>query len=261
VEPVHQLRVGSRRASAALELFCSCLPEKTFKMTGKRLKNLRRAAGEVRDWDVFLQTLHRQKGKEPGRSSPGLDYLIGYASGQRAAAKESLNEAATDHPFSIDHVLSETLAAIHRPHSRPRKLGDLAEPLLKSLADDLEVAGSADLNDYQNLHKVRIAGKRLRYAIEIVAGCFSKSLRETIYPAIEEVQEILGQANDSHVAQERLTKLRQRLQAALPSDWKRFKAGIEGLLRFHEQRLPKDRNRFLLWWRRWKKLVDGSELA
>src|SRR5438876_3295955 len=57
LEHVHQLRVGTRRARAALDIFGSCLPDKALKKARKQLKRLRRAAGEARDWDGFLIAL------------------------------------------------------------------------------------------------------------------------------------------------------------------------------------------------------------
>src|SRR5215831_7032142 len=53
-EHVHQLRVGTRRAGAALEIFAPCLPEKVYDAARRHLRRLRRAAGAARDWDVFL---------------------------------------------------------------------------------------------------------------------------------------------------------------------------------------------------------------
>ena len=37
-----------------------------------------------------------------------------------------------------------------------------------------------------------------------------------------------------------------------PTDWKRLRPGIEGLLHYHEERLPKERQRFLGWWKGWR---------
>src|ERR1700724_2804960 len=53
-EYVHQLRVGTRRAGAALRLFAVCLPEKVHRKARRFLRRIRRAAGAARDWDVFL---------------------------------------------------------------------------------------------------------------------------------------------------------------------------------------------------------------
>src|SRR5205085_11051528 len=56
-EYVHQLRVATRRADAALNIFEACLPKKVQKAARKRLKRMRQAAGAARDWDVFLIAL------------------------------------------------------------------------------------------------------------------------------------------------------------------------------------------------------------
>src|SRR5262249_55834949 len=52
IEYVHQLRVGTRRADAALRIFKVCLPKKVQGEARRRLRKLRRAAGAARDWDV-----------------------------------------------------------------------------------------------------------------------------------------------------------------------------------------------------------------
>jgi CHAD domain-containing protein len=254
IEHVHQLRVGTRRARAALDIFAVCLPPKVHKAVKKRLRNLRRAAGAARDWDVFLADLAGWAQRPKARHRPGLDLLFGYALGQRETAQARLEETHQDYPFSFDRFLAETVAAVHKPHDADLKtLLDLARPRLAGLLRDLHQAAGRDLHDYDQLHQVRIAGKRLRYAMEVFADCFAAPFREMLYPAIEEMQEILGNANDSHVASARLEALRTRISLRLGGDWKRLKPGIEGLLRYHQARLPQERQRFLDWWHRWQK--------
>src|SRR5262249_58565122 len=136
--------------------------------------------------------------------------------------------------------------------SRAEQLAGWAQPMLLGLLRDLDEAASGDLNDYGHLHQVRIVGKRLRYAMEVFADCFAPPFREELYPAVEEMQEILGDANDSHVACGRLETLRAKVQALLPSEWKRYRTGIDGLLHFHQQRLPDARRRFEHSWRHWQ---------
>src|SRR5688572_17294219 len=58
-EFVHQMRVATRRSAAALALFVELLPRKKTKHMLKRLKRLRKAAGEARDLDVLCQRLRR----------------------------------------------------------------------------------------------------------------------------------------------------------------------------------------------------------
>jgi CHAD domain-containing protein len=260
-EYVHQLRVGTRRAGAAVEIFALCLSDRVYTNVRRQLRRIRRAAGEARDWDVFLMELASEEHKKKGRQRPGLDFLIGYALGQRVIAQAHLEEASPDYPFGFERLLSETVSGVHKPHYDPgtRTLLDLAGPLLHGLLTDVEVAAAGDLTDYAKLHRVRILGKRLRYAMEVFADCFAPAFREQLYPAVEEMQDILGLANDSFVASQRLEGLRAKLQATQPGDWKRFKPGIEGLLKFHHERLPKERESFQVSWERWQ--GTGGEFA
>jgi CHAD domain-containing protein len=254
-EYVHQLRVGTRRAGAAVEIFSLCLPDKVHKTARKTLKRLRRAAGEARDWDVFLLSLVEEARKRNSRHRAGLDFLTGYALAQRAAAQLHLEEAGRDYPSAFDRFLADTLAAVDQSDEakHPRTLVELAAPKLSTLLADLELAAQADLSDYSCLHQVRICGKRLRYAMEVFADCFPPVFREKFYPDVEEMQEILGRANDSHVASQRLQALRAKIQAVRPEEWKRFRPGMEALLQYHLQRLPEERQHFLDWWRRWQR--------
>lgn len=264
IEHVHQLRVATRRAAAALRIFDDCLPDKVSKNTRRRLRQVRRAAGAARDWDVFLLDLDSRTGKAGTRAwRAGLDFLIGCGIAQRTLAQEHLVAVGEDFPFFFDRLLADTLAAVTKPRSddlpADATLLDLARPLLGDLLRKLHRAASGDLKDYEHLHRVRIVGKRLRYAMEVFADCFAAPFREELYPAVEQMQEILGNANDSHVAAGRLAALRDHLRRGRPTDWKRYRAGVEGLLKYHEKRLPHEQQRFVAWWQTWQE--SGTEDA
>jgi len=252
-EYVHQLRVATRRADAALRIFRSCLPKRIYRKTRKRLRALRQAAGAARDWDVFLHALVKRQGTAPAEELPGLDFLMGYALGQRHVAQITL-QAVDQEERQVFVGLVHTVVERVRP---PRKSRDdmplisLARPLLRRGLADFQQAFAGDLTDHEHLHQVRITGKKLRYAMEVFATCFPPSFREGIYPLVEEVQEILGRANDSYVAAGRLTALSEELPQRLPAVWERLRGGIEGLLHFHQERMPKERERFLTWRQEW----------
>ena len=258
-EYVHQLRVGTRRADAALRIFAGCLPKKSYRKARRRLKKLRRAAGAARDWDVFLAELLGREQIADAKHRGGLDFLIGYALGQRAAAHADLEAVFHEEGPAFETFLVRTVEAIRPPDGKtaPAILVDLARPILFECLKELEQAALSDLSDYAQLHQVRIAGKRLRYAMEVFADCFDPEFRDTLYPRIEQLQEILGRANDSHVAAERLIDLRQHLRATCPTSWPRLQPGFEQLLRSHQRRLPQERRRFLQWWSQWH--PTGSE--
>jgi CHAD domain-containing protein len=252
-EHVHQLRVATRRADAALRIFAPCLPGKVHKKARRRLRRLRQAAGAARDWDVFLIGITERRAKQPEKDEHGLNFLFGYAYGLRSAAQADLEAAGADEHQSFDAFLEDTTAAVRPAPDLPPDavLLRLARPLLTARLHDLDWTAAGDLQDYAHLHQVRIAGKRLRYAMEVFADCFSLSFREELYPRIEEMQEILGRANDSHVAEARLADLRRHLRRGWPAEWKRVQPGVESLLRFHQRRLPQERKRFLQWWEEW----------
>jgi CHAD domain-containing protein len=253
VEHVHHLRVGTRRAGAALRIFRDCLPGHDRKRISKRLRALRRAAGEARDWDVSLLDLHGRVEAAPVRQQPGLDFLVGHATARREDAQQHLLEADPDGGHDLRDLVRDTLDKLHPPKDpdTPRTLGDMAQPLLAALWTEIERDVAGDLEDYAHLHQVRILGKRLRYAMEVFADCYPLTFKQVLYPAVEEMQEILGNANDSHVAAERLGALRARLEAWDPAALKRCRPALDALLRFHQRRLPLERKRFLKWWKDW----------
>lgn len=258
-EYVHQLRVGTRRADAALRIFADCLPKKIHRKARRRLKKLRRAAGAARDWDVFLAELLKRQQAADAKHRGGLDFLIGYTLGQRAAVHADLESVYHEENPKFEAFLVRTIEAMRPPDAASPSviLVDVARPILFECLKELEQAALADLSEYAQLHQVRIAGKRLRYATEVFADCFDPNFRETLYPRIEHMQEILGRANDSHVAIGRLIDLREHLRTICPTAWPRLQPGFEQLLRAHQRRLPQERRRFLQWWSEWH--PAGSE--
>lgn len=259
-EHVHQLRVGTRRAGAALEIFAGCLPKSVHRHVKKQIRRLRQTAGKARDWDVFMLVLEAERAKATSRLKPGLDFLIGYALGHRAVAQEHLVEASPDHPFGIERVIAETLAAVRRPAGSKSEqiVHALAWPMLSGLLAELNEANQDESMDFPALHRMRITGKRLRYAMEILGGCFTPPLREQVYQAVEEMQEILGRINDSNVATERLQSLGTQLQSRFPAESKRWCRAIDHLNRLHETQLATELAQFETWRAKWKTLGDPA---
>ncbi len=259
VEHVHQLRVGTRRAGAALRIFAPTVPDRLHRKARRTLRRLRRAAGAARDWDVFTETLTHRLARADGKQKRGLDFLLGYAHGQRVQAQAGLVEAARERGERLPGLIHDLARAVESSPAAGQTLRDLAVPTLTVLLRELEAAAAGELAQYEQLHQVRILGKQLRYAMEVFAPCFGSAFREEYYPAVEEMQDILGKANDSHVAAGRLTDLRTRLLRTQPEQWPAYQAGIETLLRFHQRRLPQQRKAFLQWWQAWQR--SGAEQA
>lgn len=198
IEHVHRLRVSTRRAVAALELYHGWLPKKTARWFRKRLKKIRRAAGAARDLDVLATRLRRDYGD---RSAPVVDIIAP----QRSEAQPAIIDVAERCRRNDRFVrkLSKLLKGIAMP--------DKAEALAPSFrgwaAEQLATSSNAffsgiprDPADTAALHEFRIRGKQLRYTIELVASAFDRSLRSKLYPIVEELQERLGKVQDHAAA-------------------------------------------------------------
>ncbi len=94
LEYIHQLRVGTRRAGAVVSEFEDCWSDKFLGKLQKNLKRLRRAAGAARDWDVMRLSLQVRREKVEQNEWVGIDYLLGFAQGEREAAQRQLEKVA-----------------------------------------------------------------------------------------------------------------------------------------------------------------------
>jgi CHAD domain-containing protein len=258
-EDIHQLRVSSRRATAGLDLFAACFTSKIQNKAKKELKRLRRAAGAARDWDVFLHSLRMRAVPRPTRNA--LDLVTGYALAQHQSARAQLHSAAQEYSEGFAEFRNYVIEAIgrHKNQVKLQTLSHLPVTVLFPLVRALDEAAGRDLSDADNLHKVRIAGKRLRYAMEILAGCFLPAFREKLYPAIETMQEILGRANDSRFAISRLEELRDQINQSRPTNWKSMHKALVHFIVDRQNRLTRERRAFERWYRTWKK--SGGEPA
>src|SRR5262249_55819232 len=86
---------------------------------------------------------------------------------------------------------------------------------LHQIAEKFFEAQPANGVDWSALHRFRIAGKKLRYTMELVAPAFGFELREQQYPLVQELQERLGNINDFVVAREILQKLGEQSSAGV----------------------------------------------
>lgn len=262
VEYVHQLRVATRRTGAALRTFKPVLSRKRSRQAKDVLRAVRQAAGAARDWDVFLETLGVSNALRAAGAEPTIDFLTGYALGERAAAQVTLARVAEACQPAVDEVCESVpaSAALSDCESAPRTFGDLATDNLTGLFDGFAAAIAANPTTPHDLHQLRITGKRVRYAMEIFAGCFAAPFRDVLYPAVERVQEVLGTVQDGNVGLARVAAIRARVQATRPDTAGRVEKGLAGLERELRQSVRSEARIFKQWIRQWKKLTADHPL-
>lgn len=248
LEHIHQLRVACRRATAAVDLFEVCLPRKTAKKARQLLRTFRRAAGDARDWDVWLLQLSKRLRANSADDLPGIDMLFGYCMAHRIPAQECLESICPDYPFEYERWMTNTLSALQAPEAAfAQRVADLGPARLIPQFERFWKSLQQPNLSWTELHDTRIEAKRLRYGVELLAAALPSGLQEAAYQQLSEVQSILGDANDGFVALQRLEELQRRLPELFRRAWPRWSPFIETLIREQRQQMQGARDRFEHW--------------
>lgn len=212
-EYVHQARVAMRRLRSAFGLFAPALLPAFITVYAPRWRDLGQQLGSARDWDVFLDetltaleavfpdeailanwrqqgTAQQAKGRDAARSA-----LIGqdYSHLLLAFAAALYRETPPTIEMEAPHEQDLRKFAIQRLKKRAKKIADLAK-------------GHGGMNDEQR-HQLRIAFKKLRYALEFFAPILPRKPLQAYLAVLANIQDLLGQFNDLAVATQRIASL------------------------------------------------------
>jgi CHAD domain-containing protein len=240
LEYVHQLRVSTRRMVAALDLYADFLPKKPTRRLRRRLKQIRRAAGNARDCDVLLMR------NEDCEGDPRAQRFVESVRRKRRDAQAPITVVfqAVQGKGGLDRLATKLFVALRSAHAgetKPR-FGPWSRKQLQIVVNDFFASQPRDLCDLHGLHEFRIAGKRLRYTMELLASAFPDALREDLYPTIEIIQESLGGINDHAVALQRFRAWRKETNNRLE------RTHLKKLIRLEEKALQQAVNQFAKWW-------------
>jgi len=252
VDNVHQLRVGTRRAGAAIRIFASVLDDNRARKARRRLKRLRKAAGSVRDCDVHRIRFHEMAAEGPKRLTPALRFLERTLNEERDAAMPGLLGTLE----KIDSSRLQKDASKLRKSIDERLGGSLQSACrgtVPGLLQEIHEAAERDLDNVDNLHQLRIELKRLRYALEVFAPCFDDEEEQTLLSTLKELQDRLGEINDT---QNIIARLRQSLDGLIAGeiiarpeeDENAIRAGLSALLVESERAFAAAHESFLRWW-------------
>ena len=115
IEPLHDMRVASRRLRAALEVFRPCFPRKRYKRALKGVKALADALGERRDRDVSIAFLAGFLEEAPAADRGPLEALLaGLREEQRQANEELAPFLAEERLVELRDALGELVGAARR---------------------------------------------------------------------------------------------------------------------------------------------------
>jgi len=246
IEPVHQLRVATRRLRAVFRLFGPLLPGRHGAAAQRDLAWLATAIGAVRDLDVLGDTVHRRA----ARLDPELRRALGPVG---VALHEQRSRALATLATTLDarrcRRLLDGLASFadsRAPVGRGTRLGNVAADLLRPNVRAVLRAGRrlGPEASPDELHRLRVRVKRLRYALETLRSLGDRSVRELL-ARLERLQDVLGRGQDAATGAAWL-----RTYAAAPRVSAASLLPAGALIQAFAQRTRKQRRRALKAWRR-----------
>ena len=204
IDGIHDARVATRRLKAAMELLAPVLSDDHRKEFEKVLKKIRRRLGPLRDMDVMLEHLskladHATHGNtaqwlaaqlEHRRDLARLESLEGPRSADVLAKLGSwwhVREEVIEAHEAIDTLVAQSL------HLQFDEFTEKANGLIRQM----DAAGESD-HARQDPHELRIAGKLLRYTLEL-AESQGHSLPAAVFRQFKRMQECLGNWHDDVV--------------------------------------------------------------
>ncbi|MCC9607802.1 CHAD domain-containing protein [Blastopirellula sp. JC732] len=241
VEYVHQLRVSVRRSQAALELFQPLAPLRRSEKLRKRLKKIRRAAGEPRDLDVFIARIAAKKNK--GESNGAQRTLKFLRSLRKEAQTQLLEVAEWASQKDLGQKFTRFVPRLRwRDSGQEESLRTIAPLYLDSIVLQFFYQAEQTLAAPDTLHQLRIEAKRLRYAMELMSDAFEPGFRQDLYPYFENVQERLGEINDHATAINKIGAWAKKTDDAVVAEF--LQAAIAG----EEESYHRGSETFRQWW-------------
>jgi CHAD domain-containing protein len=237
IEYVHQLRLSVRRAVEAARVFSGLIEEAGYGELRERLRRIRLAADEARNWDVLC-----------GRLSHGGNIPANLLKQIKAGRRKVQEPVVAAYQVYKSETYGEKFDKLvqdvesHRYGEGKRRFVRQARKYLRPVVKKFFKAAEADLTTDESLHALRIRTKKLGYTMEIVSVAFDPAFRKKLYPQVMLLQTLLGTMNDHATAK------------SLFGDWLpksedvEEKAFLEGLLLAEERATDDLKAGFLAVW-------------
>jgi CHAD domain-containing protein len=206
IEELHDMRVASRRLRAAVSLFRDHLPAEAERLR-EELRWVGQTIGAVRDLDVQLEQLDEWTEALPEPDREPLVRLRAVLVDERAQARaemlKELDSARYDRFVRRFGAMLRTRTGSRTPAARA-VAPDLIEGRHRGLRKARKRIG--DGTNPEAYHRLRIVGKRFRYALEFLSDVYPGETKPLIRRTVE-LQDLLGDYQDGQVAIDRLREL------------------------------------------------------
>jgi len=200
VAAAHDMRVASRRLREVLSLFQEWLDPGACEKLRRYGRRVTKALGPVRNVDValrFFRALRNELNDETERRA--IQRIVRRLSRSRRKWRKAMTAAITRLRLrNLSHDIYRFLPVpqVNKPENGPM-LYELAQPLLQSRLEHAFQYQTIvqDESKQEELHQMRIAFKKVRYALEIFEPAFDQEY-EKISSDIQSYQERLGKIHD-----------------------------------------------------------------
>jgi CHAD domain-containing protein len=197
---LHQARIATRRLREALPLLASGSIQRKL---DRRVRKITRALGPVRELDVALQILDEMSASDDVPRA-ALTRLRDAVSEEREVRRHEMLRYVEE--SKVDKLRKRAMSAARKHSNRARsKAADPKRAIVvrersarraERLVATIESAAGLYLPD--RLHDVRIAVKKLRYALEI-AGTVGRTRTQAQVRTLKKAQDLLGRMHDLEV--------------------------------------------------------------
>jgi CHAD domain-containing protein len=252
IDGVHDMRVAIRRLRSVIRDFAEIADKFPLKGVRKELKALANALGGVRDADVEIEALDAlNKATNDDAVREGISTILSGYRESRGSAFVKLQPRLTDD--AVAALRSKFEAALESSLRQRDLFGagsitDASREIISNRLDDFILLADAlyDPLETKPLHDLRIAGKHLRYALEL----FAEVRGDVLSPfavEISKMQSFLGDVHDCDVwivqFRDLLRKPRRKSSASEPT----FAAAAWLLSEFTRKRTKAYRSALKLW--------------
>ncbi|MDE2977156.1 MAG: CHAD domain-containing protein [Acidobacteriota bacterium] len=231
-EGLHDFRVSIRRLRSTLSAWKGLLRGVVKKRDRRTLAGFQKRTGRGRDAEVALVWLEEQVDELEPEHRPGCEWVEERLRSASLAGSGDSNEmVCADFAAWAGGFESRVADRVPAAAAGPPYTEALAERL-DSIAHRLKacVTGLGD-DRKRGPHRVRIAGKRLRYLVEPVrAEC---EVAVSLVDRCKRLQDVLGTLNDANVLGDLLGVWREELRRPIDREASAEEPGMVELARFN----------------------------
>jgi CHAD domain-containing protein len=260
-EPIHDLRVWSRRLQQALQIALSRPKPPKSKKLLRMLRQVRQALGPCRNLDVNIELVEDRKAHAGATVvKRAWDAVQKDLKSKRPALLEPARRQIAQYDlYRLIRRVQDLIGAAERNDADP--VGQLLERIAQAQRVWQDAFARAyERRDEARLHEFRIAAKRFRYRAEMLVD-LGIGQTEPLVEELKELQDALGSLHDRFVLAAQVAEFIGRppflaehpdivrcLLAELEKDKLRNQNAVEEILR----RAAKARDN----WARWKPALD-----